>query len=310
MSSEINLQELMKKINTIESDIREIKQILLIDNCHSNELPLDWQNWINNNLRKGIPKNNIFNILLNHNFDYEIVQKFLKWIPTIDEILDRKMKQKELIINKEFKLSKFNTTLQDNPKIYKIENNFVEIYQIFDFLTLDFCNSLLESFENETFFKSTLTSSQEDNDFRTSSTFSLNLDKNNIYKELNQKINQIIGIDSNLGESVQVQKYEVGQQFKPHTDYFEQTDYDKKHFSRGGQRTWTFMVYLNDVEEGGETNFPRIKLEFKPKIGMAILWNNLINNEKVNHYTLHQGKPILKGVKYIITKWFRQNIVV
>ena len=123
----------------------------------------------------------------------------------------------------------------------------------------------------------------------------------------NDKINETIGLEANLGELPQVQKYDVGEQFKAHTDYFENVEYNNCHLAKGGQRTWTFMVYLNDVEEGGETNFPKLQLEFKPQQGKALIWNNLINNEKENVYTLHQGKPIIKGVKYIITKWYREK---
>ncbi len=310
MSSEINLQDLMNKISTIENDIKEIKNVLLEtkDANISSELPIEWQNWVNSNLRYGNDNNEIFNILLNHGFDYQIIEKFMRWQPTITEIKIRKIKQKNQIINQEFKLIKFNKILQDNPKNYKIENNFVEMYQNFDFLTPEFCNSLIESFDNDLFIKSTLTNKAEDTEFRTSSTYFLNIENNALYKKLDDKINETIGLDANLGELPQVQKYDVGEQFKAHTDYFENVEYNKCHLSRGGQRTWTFMLYLNDVEEGGETNFPKLQLEFKPQQGKALIWNNLINGEKENEYSLHQGKPIIKGVKYIITKWYREKM--
>lgn len=313
MSSENYLHEIMNKLSTIESEIKEIKNFLSISNetnktNTSSGLPIDWQNWVNSNLRNGNDNNDIFNILLNHGFDYEIIEKFMRWEPTISEIKNRKIKQKNQIINNEYKIMKYNKILQDNPKNYKIENNFVEMYQNFDFLSPDFCKSLIESFDDDLFVKSTLTNITEDKEYRTSSTYCLLLDKNDIYKTLDDKINRLMGIDSKLGEVAQVQKYDVGEQFKAHTDYFENVDYNKNHLSRGGQRTWTFMVYLNDVEEGGETNFPKLEIEFKPTKGMALIWSNLINGEKENEYSLHQGKPIIKGVKYIITKWYREKM--
>ena len=65
------------------------------------------------------------------------------------------------------------------------------------------------------------------------------------------------------------------------------------------------MVYLNDVESGGETEFVRLKKTIKPKKGTAIIWNSLNKDGSDNHNTLHQAHPVRSGFKSIITKWFR-----
>jgi prolyl 4-hydroxylase len=44
-----------------------------------------------------------------------------------------------------------------------------------------------------------------------------------------------------------------------------------------------------------------------PKIGQALVWNNLLNEGGVNPNTFHAGLPVLEGSKYVITKWFREN---
>ena len=103
-------------------------------------------------------------------------------------------------------------------------------------------------------------------------------------------------------EQAQIQHYSVSQQFKPHWDAFEPT-LDEA-YNSVGQRTWTFMMYLNNVEEGGETYFPKLNETIVPKIGKAVLWNNLDANGDINRDTKHEGKPVIKGEKYIITKWF------
>ena len=72
-----------------------------------------------------------------------------------------------------------------------------------------------------------------------------------------------------------------------------------------GQRTWTAMVYLNDVESGGETRFKFLNKSFKPKRGQLLLWNNLYKNGIPNFKTLHEALPPISGDKYVITKWFR-----
>ena len=67
------------------------------------------------------------------------------------------------------------------------------------------------------------------------------------------------------------------------------------------------MVYLNDVKNGGETFFPSLNKSFKPIKGTALVWNNLNYDDMPNVNTIHQGKPVLRGHKSIITKWFREK---
>ena len=98
----------------------------------------------------------------------------------------------------------------------------------------------------------------------------------------------------------------VGEEFKAHTDFFEK-DQMQEYGGARGQRTYTFMIYLNDVEEGGETEFLHLNHTFKPKKGTAIAWNNLTENGSVNPNTMHQAHPVLKGNKAVITKWFREK---
>ena len=74
----------------------------------------------------------------------------------------------------------------------------------------------------------------------------------------------------------------------------------------GGQRTWTAMVYLNDVEEGGATWFPRAGIRVSPRRGLLLAWNNMNPDGSPNPATLHEGMAVVSGVKYIVTKWFRE----
>ena len=315
MEYKLIIQNLVDKITNIEKELTEIKYLLFETNNNKFK-PFDesWEEWIKINIQNGVNKNDIFNILLNYNFSYEQIQIFLNWEPTINYISERKKNKKNIILNNDFKIEKFNKTLQDNPKVVKIENFFLDIYKIYNFLSEDECNDLIQSFQNEKFVRSTITSNNENNEnnennkIRTSSTFHLFSENNKLYFDLNDKICKTIGLNEIHSEISQVQKYIVGEEFKEHTDYFDENlEYNKKYIGERGQRTWTFMIYLNGVEEGGETNFPKLNLKIQPIRGMALIWNNLINDENVNPYSLHQGMPILKGQKIIITKWFRKN---
>jgi prolyl 4-hydroxylase len=67
------------------------------------------------------------------------------------------------------------------------------------------------------------------------------------------------------------------------------------------------MIYLNDVEEGGGTRFRRLEKTIMPEKGKAVVWNNLNSDGSVNPYTIHHGMKVRAGVKYVITKWFRER---
>lgn len=58
------------------------------------------------------------------------------------------------------------------------------------------------------------------------------------------------------GEDIQVLRYEYGQKYEPHYDYFS----DKVNIVRGGHRLATVLMYLSDVAKGGETVFPNAEV--------------------------------------------------
>lgn len=125
---------------------------------------------------------------------------------------------------------------------------------------------------------------------------------------LHRRMDDLLGVEENFGETLQGQRYEVGQQFKAHHDWFD-TDapYWTEKVATGGQRAWTLMVYLNDVEEGGTTDFPRVNVSIPPQRGTLIAWNNALDDGTPNVDTLHAGTPVLAGVKYVVTRWYRSR---
>lgn len=121
-------------------------------------------------------------------------------------------------------------------------------------------------------------------------------------------ISRLLDIPVEYAESMQAQRYEVGQEFKPHCDWFQPgSESYAEHCSVSGQRTWTAMAYMNDVEEGGETTFPRLGVAQKPEQGTLLMWNNLTSEGKVNPWTIHHAMPVGKGRKYVVTLWFRER---
>jgi prolyl 4-hydroxylase len=107
---------------------------------------------------------------------------------------------------------------------------------------------------------------------------------------------------------MQGQRYLPGQEFKPHTDYFEPalSDY-ALHCGGAGQRTWTAMLYLNAPSAGGATRFRAIDKIVRPETGKLLCWSNLHEDGTPNPATLHQGMKVRAGAKYVVTKWFRER---
>ncbi|MDN3645793.1 2OG-Fe(II) oxygenase [Pontixanthobacter aestiaquae] len=141
--------------------------------------------------------------------------------------------------------------------------------------------------------------------FRTS--FSGNLNPHEPFMaELNARIDTLLGLKPQLGEAIQGQRYHVGQQFKPHNDFFyPDQEYWKIERKRGGQRSWTAMAFLNPVERGGATHFVNLDLRIKPQPGVLLIWNNADREGLPNENMLHAGTPVEAGVKYVLTKWYR-----
>ncbi|MFZ4540450.1 MAG: prolyl hydroxylase family protein [Rickettsiales bacterium] len=143
--------------------------------------------------------------------------------------------------------------------------------------------------------------------FRTSSSCDLMQLDDPLVATINNRIAATLGVNVTYADDTEAQVYEVGQEVKPHCDYFEPYSDDYKlGASTAGNRTWTFMVYLNEPLKGGATWFTELDITLTPKLGQAVVWNNLLPNGKTNPRTIHCGMPVEEGSKVIITKWFRE----
>ena len=205
----------------------------------------------------------------------------------------------------------YKTSFKIKPEIFG--NDKSKVYKFKNFLTHKECNKIIQKSKGK-FTKSSITTyaTEKDKEFRVSETY--NFPSNDPFlMSIDKKIAEFLNIPLEYSEETQVQYYEKGGIFKPHTDSFdpkykeEWDNYAGPH--HGGNRTWTFTVYLNDVgkDNGGHTTFTKLNFSVRPEKGMAIAWHNLNDDGTPNPEMEHEGSRILKGTKYIITKWFRQN---
>lgn len=194
--------------------------------------------------------------------------------------------------------------LAADPKVYTFPTDKAELFAVGDFLTAAECDALIAKID-ETARPSVAFDTDYSSGFRTS--YSGDLYRTDPFiRAIERRIDDLLGIDPEWGETVQGQRYMPGQEFKPHMDYFfTGTGYWKDEKKKGGQRSWTAMVFLNEVEAGGHTDFTQLGMSMEPKPGVLLAWNNADRNGKPNPMTIHAGCPVESGVKYIITKWYR-----
>ncbi|HVC92378.1 MAG TPA: 2OG-Fe(II) oxygenase [Pirellulales bacterium] len=109
-------------------------------------------------------------------------------------------------------------------------------------------------------------------------------------------------------EGIQILRYTVGGEYRPHFDYFppEQSG-SRRHVAHGGQRLGTLIMYLNEVEDGGETIFPAVGFSVVPRRGHAVYFGYCDVHDQVDPLTLHGGAPVRAGEKWIATKGLRRH---
>ncbi|KAI3430462.1 hypothetical protein D9Q98_005057 [Chlorella vulgaris] len=143
---------------------------------------------------------------------------------------------------------------------------------------------------------------------------------------IEQRIERVTHLPFTHSEQLQVLKYDKGQKYSAHFDVHgdeQQAQLAARRGEQGGSRLATLLMYLSDVEEGGETSFPRGRwldeavqsqppysecaakgVAVKPRKGDAILFFSLkLDGQSKDLYSLHAGCPVGRGVKYSATSW-------
>lgn len=152
---------------------------------------------------------------------------------------------------------------------------------------------------------------------RTSSGMFLELQQDEIVRKIEERIAIWTFLPEENGESIQILHYEHGQKYEPHFDFF----HDKVNQAIGGHRIATVLMYLSDVQKGGETIFPNAEGRFaqqkdetwsdcakngyavKPERGDALLFFSLHPDATTDTESLHGSCPVIEGEKWSATKW-------
>jgi prolyl 4-hydroxylase len=143
---------------------------------------------------------------------------------------------------------------------------------------------------------------------RTSEGTSFQRGEHPLITRIDARLGQLLNWPVENGEGLQILRYRPGGEYRPHFDFFPPTDSGSAtHMAIGGQRVATLVMYLNDVEQGGATDFPDIGLSVLPRQGCAVYFAYTGPFGQVDPLSLHAGLPVIAGEKWIATKWLRQH---
>jgi len=132
--------------------------------------------------------------------------------------------------------------------------------------------------------------------------------ENALIRTIETRLAKLLNLPPENGEELNILYYVAGAEYRPHYDFFAPEDASSAaHLRESGQRIATFLMYLSDVESGGETIFPEIDFSYVPRKGGGVYFSYCDVNGKLDRLTLHGGAPVKRGEKWVATKWIRQR---
>jgi len=144
---------------------------------------------------------------------------------------------------------------------------------------------------------------------RTGSNHWLKYDEDDVVKSIGERIADIVGLPLENAESMQIIHYGPEQEYRPHFDAFNLSlARGQKAAQWGGQRLVTALVYLNKVEGGGATQFPKLGITVPASPGRMVIFHNTTEDISGPHpLSLHAGMPVEAGEKWAFNLWFRHH---
>ncbi|MFC7679078.1 2OG-Fe(II) oxygenase [Paenibacillus sp. GCM10028914] len=182
------------------------------------------------------------------------------------------------------------TVLHEEPLIMKFDH----------VLSDEECQIFINSAASR--LKQSKLANKEISEIRTSSGMFFEENESPLITLVENRISSLMHVPVAHAEGLQVLHYEPGQEFKEHYDFF-----GINSPSSHNNRISTLIIYLNDVEEGGETTLPRLGITVKPVKGSAVYFEYFYNNQALNELTLHSGEPVIRGEKWVATQWMRKQ---
>jgi len=268
----------------------------------SAEIPIQWRNWLHENLMSGVaPDQLVATMQANH---FELTQINGALMEMIRDIESRLESHSGFVTPEPCDgIGKpWSVVLQLRRPVV------IQVYK--DVLSSDECYNLIKMARHKLEPSYTInreTGELQQHPNRTSSGMFFKRGESDLLRTLEARMSEIMNLPVENGEDLQVLRYGIGAEYKPHFDYFPpENKGSDNHMARGGQRVATLLLYLNDVEEGGETVFPEINFKYAPLKGTA-LYFSYYSQGQVNPLSLHGGMPVIQGEKWVATKWMHEK---
>jgi prolyl 4-hydroxylase len=129
-----------------------------------------------------------------------------------------------------------------------------------------------------------------------------------VLEAIERCISRVSGMPALNGEFLQILRYRVGEEFRPHVDYFNESGAGAyQSLADGGQRAQTVLLYLNDDYAGGNTSFPELQLNIRGGRGDLLHFHNLGTDGLGHRNSLHAGMLVTAGEKWLLSQWIRSQ---
>lgn len=192
----------------------------------------------------------------------------------------------------------------------KVINEYPYIAVMDDFLSEEECLHIIDSSKGR-LVRSTVDGPVEQVDMsRTSSQAWLNYEDDPVIKIIGERVSNLVEMPLSHAEAVQVVYYKKGEHYVAHHDAYNVDSIEGQRATKGwGQRYKTALLYLNNVEAGGETEFPQLDITIKPKRGSIVIFQNVDpEDDSVPLYSsLHAALPVMSGFKWACNIWFHKR---
>ena len=115
----------------------------------------------------------------------------------------------------------------------------------------------------------------------------------------------LLDLPAETGEILSVLRYQPGEEYKAHSDYFVMGPEGRDELERNGQRIYTLFSTLHPAELGGTTSFPKAEIVVTLGKGDALAFRNVDEDGEPDPMSIHQGDRVDRGEKWLAVKWFR-----
>jgi len=265
-----------------------------------NRLPIEWQRWIAENLGRGASARVIVDTLVEKGFGAELAAAEVTHISLTGSPYEYDDDRALLNLSSVRREGISVSMTIDKPRIALLAN----------VMSQSECEMLIEMTRPRLKRSATVNSATGNDDVldqRSSLGGGFDVNENPFIAELEARIARLTGLPVEHGEGLQVLNYKIGGEYLPHFDFNPPHLLGSGELAKGGQRMATLIIYLNSVEEGGETVSPEIGLSVVPALGCAVYFSYMNSRRQLDPMTVHGGNPVRAGEKWIATKWLHER---